>query len=294
MTPNQGSPDPSEPQPGTPSREGGFSQGTNAPLADRVPGQAVISKLMEVQAQAVPQTWTEKIGGVDPLLKDSKSWYQGAVGEIKVGKTLARLGPEWTVLHAVPVGTRKGDLDHVLIGPAGVFTINTKHHRHRTVEVNGDHIKTGKYELPYTPAARREAAKASTSLKRAVGKAVGVEAIVVFVGVKQLIIHQAPAGVAVMTHRKLLPWLKHRPLILNSQEVSDIAAAAMVMDTWHRRPPAVGEPAFMRSWFNDLRRQVIISRLVRLTWTAVMLIGIVSIPLYVLYLVSSFVVGLLM
>ena len=32
------------------------------------------------------------------------------------------------MLDAVPVGTGSTDIDHVLVGPGGVFTINTKHH----------------------------------------------------------------------------------------------------------------------------------------------------------------------
>ena len=42
--------------------------------------------------------------------------------ELGVGtrqRDLADLGPEWTVLHAVPVGAKASDIDDVLIGPAG-------------------------------------------------------------------------------------------------------------------------------------------------------------------------------
>jgi hypothetical protein len=48
-----------------------------------------------------------------------------------------RLGPEWAVLHAVPVGAGTSDIDHVLIGPAGVFTLNTKNHAGQPVWVAG-------------------------------------------------------------------------------------------------------------------------------------------------------------
>jgi len=50
---------------------------------------------------------------------------------------LLRRSPRWRVLHSVPLrdarGAVRGDIDHVLIGPPGVVTINTKHHppRHR-------------------------------------------------------------------------------------------------------------------------------------------------------------------
>jgi hypothetical protein len=49
----------------------------------------------------------------------------------RYGTTRARLQPleaaGWSVLHDVVVGTR-GNIDHVAIGPAGLFTIETKSH----------------------------------------------------------------------------------------------------------------------------------------------------------------------
>ena len=50
---------------------------------------------------------------------------------------LAQLGPEWTVLHSVPVGRGKSDIDHIAIGPPGVFTINTKFSPGKDVWVAG-------------------------------------------------------------------------------------------------------------------------------------------------------------
>lgn len=43
--------------------------------------------------------------------------------------------PHREILHSIPVGTGRGDIDHVVIGPPGVFTINTKHHPGRRLDV---------------------------------------------------------------------------------------------------------------------------------------------------------------
>jgi hypothetical protein len=56
-------------------------------------------------------------------------WARGAQGERKVGAVLEGLGPGWHVLHDVALG--HGNIDHVLVGPAGAFTIETKSHRGR-------------------------------------------------------------------------------------------------------------------------------------------------------------------
>jgi hypothetical protein len=52
---------------------------------------------------------------------------RGATGEEQVGALLDRLaGGEWHVVHDASLG--RGNVDHILIGPAGVFTIETKSH----------------------------------------------------------------------------------------------------------------------------------------------------------------------
>jgi hypothetical protein len=52
---------------------------------------------------------------------------RGATGEEQVGGLLDELANgEWRVLHDVTLG--RGNVDHVLVGPAGVFTVETKSH----------------------------------------------------------------------------------------------------------------------------------------------------------------------
>ncbi|MEQ4567181.1 nuclease-related domain-containing protein [Paenarthrobacter sp. CAP02] len=90
----------------------------------------------------------------------SRSWYKGALGEIAIGHLLTALGPDWTVLHAVPVGAKTADIYHVLIGPSGVFTINTKNHSGQSVWVAGHvmmvagrkqrHLQNARYEATRT------------------------------------------------------------------------------------------------------------------------------------------------
>lgn len=58
-------------------------------------------------------------------------WDRGASGEEAVGKVLAALEPAgWRVIHDVSVGAR-GNIDHIAVGPAGLFTIETKSHAGR-------------------------------------------------------------------------------------------------------------------------------------------------------------------
>ena len=57
-------------------------------------------------------------------------WLRGAEGERRVGTALAELTADgWMALHGVSLG--RGDVDHILVGPGGIFTIETKSHRGR-------------------------------------------------------------------------------------------------------------------------------------------------------------------
>jgi len=52
---------------------------------------------------------------------------RGARAEEHVGRLLAELDPEqWCVIHDASLG--HGNVDHILIGPGGVFTVETKSH----------------------------------------------------------------------------------------------------------------------------------------------------------------------
>jgi len=138
-------------------------------LARNRPGQAAGAVADDYRA-ATP-VWSR----VAPLLgmrTAEAPWRAGAAGEAITAGTLRRLSdpvavrwlgrdPSWFVLHAIPVGDRGTDIDHLLLGPAGVFTINTKHHPGKTVWV-GDHaITVNRAPTRYAEKARSEADRAS-------------------------------------------------------------------------------------------------------------------------------------
>jgi len=64
---------------------------------------------------------------MDELEKERESMRKGAAGEKSVAHTLSKLPDEFRVLNDVQTPT--GNLDHVVIGPTGVFVIETKNCR---------------------------------------------------------------------------------------------------------------------------------------------------------------------
>ncbi|MCS0635111.1 NERD domain-containing protein [Streptomyces sp. LP05-1] len=109
-------------------------------------------------------------------------WTTGLRGEKLVGRELARLERHgWHALHSIPLSPT-WDIDHLLIGPGGVFSLNTKHHPAKAVWV-GDHaVRVNHGEpRPYLRKSRQEAATVKRALERATGFPVDVTPLLVFV-----------------------------------------------------------------------------------------------------------------
>ncbi len=164
----------------------------------------------------------------------------GAKGERAVGRALDRWAARrgWRVLHAVPVGRNGADIDHVIIGPFGVVTVNTK--------TSGTSVWVGEYGMTvggktvdYLPKSRAEARRARQLLSKAAGTPVPVASVIVFVGVSRFSMTRGgPADVAVLrSPRGLRRWLRQQPPVLEEQAVSLLYEVARKPATWQPGPP---------------------------------------------------------
>jgi hypothetical protein len=61
----------------------------------------------------------------------------------------------WGILHSIPTYDGAGDLDHLLVGPGGVFTVNAKSHPRTKVVVRGDQMSVGRVYVDYVKSARQ-------------------------------------------------------------------------------------------------------------------------------------------
>lgn len=164
-----------------------------------------------------------------------RAWRLGADGEEAVAEELGRLGAEWHVLHAVPVGDRDSDIDHVVIGPAGVFTVNAKHHPHSSVWVGGDTVMVNGQRVPYVRNSRHEAKRAARLLTDRVGFPVTVLGVIAVVGAhKGLTIKKQPEDgrVVVVQRRRISRWLRRLPTVLDDREIAQVVEVARRSTTW--------------------------------------------------------------
>jgi hypothetical protein len=189
------------------------------------PGHAVLAKIHDLHRTAMSGS------GEHPVLPDEiVRWSVGYIGEERVGTALEALGPGWHVLHAVPVGTRGSDVDHVVIGPAGVFTVNTKHHAGGRVDVRGEAVYVGGTYHRYVPSARREAERVREALAVDGGPLV-VRPLLCTIGAR-LVIRDVPDDVVALVDGRLVPWLRAQPAVLSAHDVETLYTRACRADTW--------------------------------------------------------------
>ncbi|MDY7528876.1 MULTISPECIES: nuclease-related domain-containing protein [unclassified Cryobacterium] len=209
-------------------------------LSSRGAGYSVAAKCLQVQADAEALDPSLRSSDGVTLHADARSWYVGALGEIEVGLLLAALGPKWFVRHAVPIGAGTKDVDHLVIGPGGVFAINTKHHAGASIWVGDFVLRVNNVNTRHVKQAQSDAMDVGRRLTTKVGFPVPVISVLAILGARSINDKRTPAAglVAVVDAKNLVSWLVARPQQLSDSELALIEFAAEEPETWHVDPRA--------------------------------------------------------
>lgn len=243
-------------------------QGAAPTLRARGAGYSVMHKLLELQEGAPPRGRVARLLGVSPLHPDAVDLFEGALGQLETGRQLATLDARYTVLHSLPLGdtdssdsattsaggatatssTSATDIGHLVIGPAGVFCLNS------TREVTATSVTT----------VQLEARRVSKHLSRALQRVIPVTALLVSVGdvggarganVKGASTVGSPAGVKVVPSRSLSRWFSTRGPVLTTAELATLALAAEQPGTW-RSPTSALQQSVPVDEFRELKSAV--------------------------------------
>lgn len=148
--------------------------------------------------------------------RDLGRWRRGAEGEEHVGQVLEGLSADgWHVLHDVSFG--RGNIDHIAIGPGGVFTVETKSHGGRRLV---DRLDPKMLDQAYAE-------------KKQLEEATGIEARPLLVFSRAYLIGSVPAkrqGVTILPARMLPSFFsRQRPTmsVEQAREVHDRLAFAV-------------------------------------------------------------------
>jgi hypothetical protein len=135
-------------------------------------------------------------------------WLRGAEGERQVGTVLADLAVDgWMALHDVSLG--HGNVDHILIGPGGIFTIETKSHpgKIRIESINPRMLKQAYAE------------------KKLIEHITGMEVQPLLVFSRAFLIGSVPSlrrGVTILPARMLAHYFSRRRPVLTSDKAEEI------------------------------------------------------------------------
>jgi hypothetical protein len=239
-----------------------------ASMRERVPAQSLIEQVLRIQDAARPRTRAERFFGRGPLDADARPWFSGADGERTVAALLARLPEDWTVLHSLPVGRSGADIDHLVVGPAGIFTVNAKHHVDASVWVAGRTVLVAGRKQPYVARAEAEASRVDHLLADVMPFVAGgacpeVRSIVAVVGARRLKVREAPRSVDVVRAESLHRFLLRQPVRLGPDDVQRVLSVLERPSAW--QPAAEAGPELLLR-FGALEREVRRARRVRAGW----------------------------
>lgn len=150
---------------------------------------------------------------------DALAWKRGAVGERATSRALRRFERAgWVVLHDRAIPGSKANIDHLVVGPAGVFVIDSKRWRGRVwTDANGV-CWCGSYPLD-------RAVEGAWRQAHRVAEAIAVD---FFVPIRPLLcVHHTPLPRSGLTTGQL-PVIGPRDLPATLRSVPDVLDAAQV------------------------------------------------------------------
>jgi hypothetical protein len=159
--------------------------------------------------------------------RDAKAWRRGAVGERRTARRLAALERHgWAVLHDLAVPHSQANIDHLVIGPGGVFVIDSKQYRARLQLDGSGRLWHGRY--PLAPALRAVSFEADQAALVVTDPDVVVVPVMAVHGAQVPWGRVVMDGVPVVPARRLPSMLRELPAVLGPERVAVLADQARV------------------------------------------------------------------
>lgn len=223
--------------------------------------QSIIERLLRLQDSARPRTRWERLVGRSPLGRNCEGLYQGALGEIAVGARLKTLSSDWAVFHSLPIGLDGWDIDHILIGPGGIVTINAKHHRDLPIAVSRDELTVDGQPVPYLRHSEFEQEYVSTLFQDRWSSTPPIHPTVVFIAPREIVFESVPSPVTVLDLADLVDWLAALPVALDETDRQGIVELFDNPAMWANTEVGTGDALLDR--FTALEAELRAARLQR-------------------------------
>lgn len=183
------------------------------------------------------------------LERSAELWEKGAAGEIAVARALEALPAGWVVLHdLVWPGRQRANIDHVAMGPGGVFVIDAKNWSGRIEVRDQVLLQNGRRREPTV----MSAAEAARAVQGIAPSPATCTAVLCFVRDDQL--HGRARDVVVCTTSNLVTMLTSRPVVLDPEAVQRCADAVRTQMTF-RQQEGTGRRGSTRASRTSTRRE---------------------------------------
>jgi hypothetical protein len=158
---------------------------------------------------------------------DAVAWRRGAAGERRTARLLRPLERHgWAILQDLAVPGSHANIDHLVIGPGGVFVIDSKQYRGRLKLDAFGKLWHGRHSL--APALRAVSFEADQTAQVLPDPGVAVVPIVAVHGAQVPWGKVVMQGVPVVPARRLRSMLGGLPAVLGPERVDDLANQARV------------------------------------------------------------------
>jgi hypothetical protein len=195
------------------------------PLVTRLRPSLGVRRPGESAARQAAEILSDQSMDAATAAAEARPWQAAASGERQVGWELHNLtSPPWYVFHDILIGTRGHNVDHLVIGPGGVFSVNTKNLTGKVWVATRVFMLNG-YRTDYLPKAHAEGMRVSIHL--------GVEVRpVIAVICDEFTVKECPPDVDVVARQTLRRWLERLPQQLSTGRAFAIARRADNPATW--------------------------------------------------------------
>jgi hypothetical protein len=158
---------------------------------------------------------------------DAIAWRRGAAGERRTARLLGPLERRgWAVLHDLAVPGSRANMDHLVIGPGGVFVIDSKQYRGRLQPDSSGRLWHGRH--PLTPALRAVSFEADQAAQVLTDPDVVVVPVMAVHGAQVPWGKVVTDGVPVLAAWRLPSMLCQLPAVLGPERVAGLADQARI------------------------------------------------------------------
>ena len=152
-----------------------------------------------------------------------------------VAARLERLAEDgWQAVHDVPLGRQGTVVEHLLIGPGGIFTVSERRHPGSHVRAGSRTMHVDGRSVAYLRDARLEASRVQGLLHSAGCAGVAVRGVLVVTGDLERDVQDPPQDVLVLARHEVPNAFRRMPERLDRVRVSAFTQMARRRTTWAR------------------------------------------------------------